>query len=174
MGSSAFTSPNLVKPGIRDTFLKCSGSILIEEQPPPADWKEATRQLLDESAYYRVPVVKTANVDHVLRKPFDKPEGLKLNGDKSVEVGFGERKMSELNVKEHMSHQEVSEMHQKRLARIYDKVLVVEDLKTARKVVNMLTTKYRELLYACDTEASHKWFILCCFLLTALKSGFFG
>ncbi|XP_039115454.1 DNA polymerase I A, chloroplastic-like [Dioscorea cayenensis subsp. rotundata] len=62
--------------------------------------------------------------------------------------------MSELNVKEHMSHQEVSEMHQKRLARIYDKVLVVEDLKTARKVVNMLTTKYRELVYACDTEVS--------------------
>jgi len=45
------------------------------------------------------------------------------------------------------------EMREK-LIRIYDKVLVVDNVLKAREVVAMLTTKYRDLIYACDTEVS--------------------
>jgi DNA polymerase-1 len=40
----------------------------------------------------------------------------------------------------------------KALATIYEKVLVVDDVKSARRVVQLLTTKYRNFIHACDTE----------------------
>ncbi|KAJ0585910.1 putative DNA-directed DNA polymerase [Helianthus annuus] len=43
---------------------------------------------------------------------------------------------------------------QKRLKRIYDKVLVVDDIIKAKEVVRKLTTEYRHLVYACDTEVA--------------------
>ena len=42
---------------------------------------------------------------------------------------------------------------QKRLCNIFDKILVVDDVIMARKVVHLLTQKYRHRVYACDTEA---------------------
>lgn len=47
-----------------------------------------------------------------------------------------------------------SEERKRKLTKIYDKVLVVNNVSTAEEVVKMLTTKYRNLIHACDTEAS--------------------
>lgn len=40
-----------------------------------------------------------------------------------------------------------------RLARVYEKVLVVDNISMARETVSMLTNQYRHRIYACDTEA---------------------
>ncbi|OMP04440.1 hypothetical protein COLO4_09635 [Corchorus olitorius] len=42
----------------------------------------------------------------------------------------------------------------RRLVKIYDQVLVVDDVSVAREVVKMLTTRYSHLVHACDTEVS--------------------
>ena len=39
-----------------------------------------------------------------------------------------------------------------RLCSIYDDILVVDNIHLAEEVAKMLTTKYRHLIYACDTE----------------------
>ncbi|XP_058760301.1 DNA polymerase I A, chloroplastic/mitochondrial-like isoform X1 [Vicia villosa] len=41
-----------------------------------------------------------------------------------------------------------------RLCRIYEDVLVVDNIPLAKEVVKMLTVKYRHLIYACDTEVA--------------------
>ncbi|KAI3852650.1 hypothetical protein MKW92_018923 [Papaver armeniacum] len=38
------------------------------------------------------------------------------------------------------------------LSRIYDEVLVVENISAAKEIVKMLTTKHRNRIYACNTE----------------------
>uniref|UniRef100_A0ACD5UFH0 Uncharacterized protein n=1 Tax=Avena sativa TaxID=4498 RepID=A0ACD5UFH0_AVESA len=43
----------------------------------------------------------------------------------------------------------------KALATIYDKVLVVDTVKSARSVVQLLTTKYKSFIHACDTEVAN-------------------
>lgn len=40
-----------------------------------------------------------------------------------------------------------------RLNRIYDKVLVVDNISIAKKLVEKLTNEYKHLVHACDTEA---------------------
>ncbi|CAK9150260.1 unnamed protein product [Ilex paraguariensis] len=40
------------------------------------------------------------------------------------------------------------------LGRIYDKVLVVDNISTAKEIVSMLTNQYRHLVHACDTEVA--------------------
>lgn len=40
----------------------------------------------------------------------------------------------------------------KALATVYDKVLVVDNVKSARSVVQLLTSKYKNFIHACDTE----------------------
>ncbi|KAL8144225.1 hypothetical protein V2J09_017257 [Rumex salicifolius] len=40
------------------------------------------------------------------------------------------------------------------LCRIYDKVLIVDNIPDAKKVVKILTTQFRHLVHACDTEVS--------------------
>ena len=40
----------------------------------------------------------------------------------------------------------------KEVAAIYDKVLVVDSIESARTIVQLLTTKYRNFIHACDTE----------------------
>nr|XP_018687029.1 PREDICTED: DNA polymerase I A, chloroplastic-like [Musa acuminata subsp. malaccensis] len=41
---------------------------------------------------------------------------------------------------------------QKQLARVYDKVIVVDNVSTARRVAKLLMTKYKNFIHACDTE----------------------
>ncbi|XP_028097504.1 DNA polymerase I B, chloroplastic/mitochondrial-like isoform X1 [Camellia sinensis] len=43
----------------------------------------------------------------------------------------------------------------KRVLRIYDKVLVVDNISMARKIVRMLTNQYRHCVHACDTEVAN-------------------
>ncbi|KAF8660159.1 hypothetical protein HU200_057723 [Digitaria exilis] len=42
----------------------------------------------------------------------------------------------------------------KALGTIYEKVMVVDNVKSARRVVQLLTTKYRNFIHACDTEVA--------------------
>ncbi|XP_043691379.1 DNA polymerase I A, chloroplastic/mitochondrial-like isoform X2 [Telopea speciosissima] len=44
--------------------------------------------------------------------------------------------------------------HRRRLECIYDKVLVVDHISVARDIVRKLTTQYKGLVYACDTEVA--------------------
>ncbi|KAL0917416.1 hypothetical protein M5K25_012474 [Dendrobium thyrsiflorum] len=47
-----------------------------------------------------------------------------------------------------------SDERKRRLTKLYDKVLVVDNVSTAEETVRMLTTKYRNLIHACDTEVA--------------------
>ncbi|XP_066332978.1 DNA polymerase I B, mitochondrial-like isoform X1 [Miscanthus floridulus] len=42
----------------------------------------------------------------------------------------------------------------KALASIYDKVLVVDNIESARSIVKLLTTKYKSFIHACHTEVA--------------------
>lgn len=55
-----------------------------------------------------------------------------------------------------ISHQGIDALNQsqRNLLPIYDQVLVVDDISTAKNVVHLLTTKYKDLIHACDTEVS--------------------
>jgi DNA polymerase-1 len=50
------------------------------------------------------------------------------------------------------SFSEESVKARKALASIYDKVLVVDNIESARAIVQLLTTKYKTFIHACDTE----------------------
>ncbi|TVU43033.1 hypothetical protein EJB05_09464 [Eragrostis curvula] len=41
------------------------------------------------------------------------------------------------------------------LASIYNKVLIVDNIESARNVVQLLTTKYKSFIHACDTEVAN-------------------
>ncbi|KAG2577070.1 hypothetical protein PVAP13_6NG079600 [Panicum virgatum] len=43
----------------------------------------------------------------------------------------------------------------KEVAAIYDKVLVVDSMESARTIVQLLTTKYKNFIHACDTEEAN-------------------
>ncbi|XP_062226898.1 DNA polymerase I A, chloroplastic-like [Phragmites australis] len=43
----------------------------------------------------------------------------------------------------------------KALGTIYEKILVVDDVKSARSIVQLLTMKYRNFIHACDTEVAN-------------------
>ena len=49
-----------------------------------------------------------------------------------------------------------SKSKRKALAGIYDKVLVVDSIDSAKNVVQLLTTKYKNFVHACDTEVFSK------------------
>lgn len=53
-----------------------------------------------------------------------------------------------------------------KLNRIYDKVLVVDNIVAAKEIVEKLTNQYRHLVHACDTEACICilvfFFVVCC------------
>lgn len=53
---------------------------------------------------------------------------------------------------EKITGHECLELHE-RLSKVYEKVLVVNDISTAREVVGLLTTQYKDHVHACDTEA---------------------
>ncbi|KAF6136840.1 hypothetical protein GIB67_030125 [Kingdonia uniflora] len=41
-----------------------------------------------------------------------------------------------------------------KLSHIYEKVLIVDNIPAAKKIVELLTTKYKDLVHACDTEVA--------------------
>lgn len=56
------------------------------------------------------------------------------------------------NIPDKASLSTESKNARKLLATIYDKVLVVDNVESARSVVKLLTTKYKGFIHACDTE----------------------
>ncbi|XP_020596594.1 DNA polymerase I A, chloroplastic/mitochondrial-like [Phalaenopsis equestris] len=69
----------------------------------------------------------------------------------SAHLFVGETTELPCNPKECDTH---SEERKRRLTKIYDKVVVVDNVSTAEEVVCMLTTKYRNHIHACDTEVA--------------------
>ncbi|EAZ05778.1 hypothetical protein OsI_28011 [Oryza sativa Indica Group] len=59
------------------------------------------------------------------------------------------------NVPDKASLSTESKNARKLLATIYDKVLVVDNVESARSVVKLLTTKYKGFIHACDTEVAN-------------------
>lgn len=43
----------------------------------------------------------------------------------------------------------------RKLSKIYEKVLIVDDIYVAKKIVRKLTTQYKHLIHACDTEVAN-------------------
>ncbi|KAG8046620.1 hypothetical protein GUJ93_ZPchr0008g11438 [Zizania palustris] len=59
------------------------------------------------------------------------------------------------NIPDKASLSTESKNARKILAGIYDKVLVVNNVESARSVVKLLTTKYKSFIHACDTEVAN-------------------
>lgn len=66
-----------------------------------------------------------------------------INGDKSNKKSSESKAATSVNSKEDL---------RKMLNRIYNKVLIVNSVSIAKKVVGMLKGEYRHLVHACDTE----------------------
>ncbi|KAJ3669547.1 hypothetical protein LUZ60_011497 [Juncus effusus] len=73
----------------------------------------------------------------LVAEPFDKPRD-------ALEKQFN---LSNVNNKQ---EEDVRE----RLGRVYNEVLVVDNVKEAKRVVGLLTTKYKEFIHGCDTEVA--------------------
>jgi DNA polymerase I len=73
------------------------------------------------------------------------------DGDgKKVKKLVVKKRVSSLPTKASFSKESVEA--RKEVAAIYDKVLVVDNIQSARTVVQLLTTKYKNFIHACDTE----------------------
>ncbi|KAK6946876.1 3'-5' exonuclease domain [Dillenia turbinata] len=79
--------------------------------------------------------------------------GNNVNGE-PVTVQSSEPETYVVPITNHSSHGPIQSDLRKRLCSIYDKVLVVADVSAAKKVVKLLTTKYRHFVHACDTEVA--------------------
>lgn len=74
-----------------------------------------------------------------------------INGRKPLDPG-SQGKVTPSRLQTDTKKEKMSE--KEKLVRIYDKVLVVDNVAKAREVVAMITTKYKDLVYACDTEVN--------------------
>lgn len=63
---------------------------------------------------------------------------------------IAEKVIPSLPITEYFSKE--SENARKVLAGVYDKVMIVDNIDSARSVVQLLTTKYKGFIHACDTE----------------------
>jgi DNA polymerase I len=72
------------------------------------------------------------------------------DGDKKEHKVIAKKVISSLPVTESLSKESVNAW--KALAGIYDKVMIVDNIESARNVVQLLTTKYKSFIHACDTE----------------------
>ena len=70
--------------------------------------------------------------------------------DKKVKKIVVKKRVSSLPTKASFSKESMEA--RKEVAAIYDKVLVVDNIESARTVVQLLTTKYKNFIHACDTE----------------------
>ncbi|XP_039853051.1 DNA polymerase I A, chloroplastic-like isoform X2 [Panicum virgatum] len=73
--------------------------------------------------------------------------------DKKVKKIVVKKRVSSLPTKASFSKESMEA--QKEVAAIYDKVLVVDNIESARTVVQLLTTKYKNFIHACDTEVAN-------------------
>ncbi|RLM60798.1 hypothetical protein C2845_PM14G04030 [Panicum miliaceum] len=76
------------------------------------------------------------------------------DGDgKKVKKLVVKKRVSSLPTKASFSKESVEA--RKEVAAIYDKVLVVDNIQSARTVVQLLTTKYKNFIHACDMEVAN-------------------
>ncbi|XP_023771518.1 DNA polymerase I A, chloroplastic/mitochondrial [Lactuca sativa] len=82
-------------------------------------------------------------------------EDTPVNGVQKKELKLEKPKLEDLNETYivPLDFKEYSHL-QKKLTSIYDKVLVVDNISIAKQVVEKLTTQYRHLVHACDTEVA--------------------
>ncbi|KAL7186518.1 hypothetical protein ACSBR2_028288 [Camellia fascicularis] len=132
----------------REYFVKNKGNpslepVLIKNDPvscPPTSNSNATKTSLEQHS-----------------KNTGQSNSIEPNGSLSGKLS---REMEEINSKpfNDCSTGELQHFHQfhlrQRLARVYDKVLLIDNINMARETVKMLTDQYRHCVYACDTEVS--------------------
>lgn len=134
-------------------------------------WRQITDEWEQQKAQYSVNnaiPVEAPDIAHYVEKEDDTKSILKqqrssqifpsltCNSNPSVQqpahIFMGEDAVLASNPKEDDAP---SVERKRRLTKLYDKVLVVDNVSTAEETVRMLTTKYRNLIHACDTEASY-------------------
>ncbi|XP_078180200.1 DNA polymerase I A, chloroplastic-like isoform X2 [Carex rostrata] len=64
------------------------------------------------------------------------------------------KKLQEKEASKKLQEQGRQEQLRANLHLVYDKIMVVNNIETARQVVQKLTTEYRDFVHACDTEVS--------------------
>jgi DNA polymerase I len=72
------------------------------------------------------------------------------DGHKKEHKVIAKKMISSLPATESLSKESVNA--RKALAGIYNKVMIVDNIESARNVVQLLTTKYKSFIHACDTE----------------------
>ena len=66
--------------------------------------------------------------------------------------GVSQHNFAETEQKEQKQKEMRDQMNKEKLKKLYEKVLIVDTISEARKVVHLLTTKHKNLIHACDTE----------------------
>ncbi|GAB2243457.1 hypothetical protein Droror1_Dr00020232 [Drosera rotundifolia] len=98
--------------------------------------------------------VATAKPHHVSGSHSKQMEPKKLEEHESENSHCTVNRADETYSIREEAHIDSQEKLRKRLCTIYDKVLVVDTVSSAEKVVSMLTNEYRHLVHACDTEVT--------------------
>ncbi|OVA11500.1 DNA-directed DNA polymerase [Macleaya cordata] len=89
--------------------------------------------------------------------PGDRPNNATESGSSNGKSKAISNELNEIHVEPTKDGEECAILTaecREKLSRIYDKVLVVDSVSAAKKIVEVLTTKYRHLVHACDTEVS--------------------
>lgn len=121
-----------------------NGSLPEPPETPSVAQTTDEFHLLDEMP--ESSVVEECKIDDAVKMDKKSKKSLKPGG----EQGWAVEREKEINTK--------------KILRVYDSVVVVDNVTKAREVVGMLTTKYRDLIHACDTEASTRESITFMFL----------
>ncbi|RLN04838.1 hypothetical protein C2845_PM13G02290 [Panicum miliaceum] len=98
------------------------------------------------------PLLDKSNTEVILELDHDNKEK-KLRSKKKREKKLVVKKVvSPLPTKAAFSEESLKA--RKALASIYDKVLVVDNIESARSIVKLLTTKYKSFIHACHTQVA--------------------
>ncbi|PIA27500.1 hypothetical protein AQUCO_07700049v1 [Aquilegia coerulea] len=124
--------------------------------------------LHDGSSYYdNLKNTLDVNLDNSLRIPTHKPINYQISSSLKQEM-WNQFNGSSIGSLETVTHnyankygtkcdnlqQDVNNSFRQRLSSVYDKVLVINDILSAKEVVKLLTTVYRDNVHACDTEVA--------------------
>lgn len=99
-------------------------------------------------------VKSEGNTNLIEKGPIVQSEGIEYNGSGGLSKEKEEKTSKPLSGSPIDKPKGFEQFHvRERLVRIYEKVLVVDNISMARETVRMLTNQYRHRVYACDTEA---------------------
>ncbi|XP_058220038.1 DNA polymerase I A, chloroplastic/mitochondrial-like [Rhododendron vialii] len=100
-------------------------------------------------------VKNEGNTSLIEKGPIVQSEGIEYNGSGGLSKEREEKTSKPLSGSSIDKPEGFDQFHvRERLVRIYEKVLVVDNISMARETVRMLTNQYRHRVYACDTEVA--------------------